>query len=114
MNVGIVGIGRYVPENVVTNQDLEKRMDTSDEWIRTRTGIRERRIAGDDINTSHMAYFAAQKAIEDAGIQPEDIDLILTATVTPDQPFPTVSCMIQEQIGAKKLQRWILVPHVPD
>ncbi|WP_404996929.1 beta-ketoacyl-ACP synthase III [Caldifermentibacillus hisashii] len=102
MNVGIVGIGRYVPENVVTNQDLEKRMDTSDEWIQTRTGIRERRIAGDDINTSHMAYFAAQKAIEDAGIQPEDIDLILTATVTPDQPFPTVSCMIQEQIGAKK------------
>lgn len=101
MNVGIVGIGRYVPENIVTNHDLEKRMDTSDEWIRTRTGIRERRIAGDDMNTSHMAFLASKKAIENAGISPEDIDLILTATVTPDQSFPSVSCMLQEQLGAK-------------
>lgn len=102
MDVGIIGIGRYVPENVVTNQDLEKTLDTSDEWIRTRTGIRERRIAPDDMNTSHMALLAAKRAIKDANIQPEEIDLILTATVTPDQSFPTISCMIQEQIGAKK------------
>ena len=66
MNAGIVGIGRFVPENIVTNADLEKRMDTSDEWIRTRTGIEERRIAGDDINTSDMAFEAAKNAIKNA------------------------------------------------
>lgn len=102
MNAGIVGIGRYVPENIVTNADLEKRMDTSDEWIRTRTGIEERRIAGDDIDTSDMAFEAAKNAIKDANIAPEDIDLILVATVTPDRPFPSVSCMLQEKLGAKK------------
>lgn len=102
MDVGVIGIGRYVPEKVVTNQELEKALDTSDEWIRTRTGIRERRIAAADMNTSHMALLAAKQAIEDANIQPEEIDLILTATVTPDQSFPSISCMIQEQIGAKK------------
>jgi 3-oxoacyl-[acyl-carrier-protein] synthase-3 len=102
MNAGIVGIGRYVPENIVTNADLEKRMDTSDEWIRTRTGIEERRIAGDDMDTSDMAFEAAKKAIQDANISPEDIDLILVATVTPDRPFPSVSCMLQEKLGAKK------------
>lgn len=102
MRAGIVGIGRYLPEKVLTNHDLEKMMDTSDEWIRTRTGIEERRIAADDINTSDMAFFAAQKAIENAAITPEDIDLILVATVTPDSPFPSVSCRIQERLGAMK------------
>ncbi|MFP7295781.1 beta-ketoacyl-ACP synthase III [Neobacillus niacini] len=102
MNAGIVGIGRYLPEKIVTNADLEKIMDTSDEWIRTRTGIEERRIADDSINTSDMGFAAAQKAIEDAGITPLDIDLILVATVTPDQPFPSVACMLQERLGAKK------------
>lgn len=101
MNAGIVGIGRYLPENIVTNADLEKRVDTSDEWIRTRTGIEERRIASDDINTSDMAFEAAKKAIEDAGISPEEIGMILVATVTPDQPFPSISCMLQEKLGAK-------------
>lgn len=101
MNAGIIGIGRYVPDKVVTNFDLEKIVDTSDEWIRTRTGIEERRIAGDDIDTSDMAFEAAKKAIENAGITPEEIDLILVATVTPDRPFPTVSCMLQEKLGAK-------------
>ncbi|OKL35863.1 beta-ketoacyl-ACP synthase III [Domibacillus mangrovi] len=100
MNAGIWGMGRYIPENVVTNADLEKRMDTSDEWIRTRTGIEERRIAGDDVDTSYMAIKAAEKAIEHAGIHPEEIDLIITATVTPDQRFPSVSCLIQHEIGA--------------
>ncbi|MFY4774334.1 beta-ketoacyl-ACP synthase III [Metabacillus sp. RGM 3146] len=102
MNAGIIGIGRYVPEKVITNFDLEKRMDTSDEWIRTRTGIEERRIAADDVNTSHMALAAAEKAIADAKIEPADLDMILVATVTPDRPFPSVACMIQEQLGAKK------------
>ncbi|MCM3690211.1 beta-ketoacyl-ACP synthase III [Neobacillus niacini] len=102
MNAGIVGIGRYLPEKIVTNADLEKMVDTSDEWIRTRTGIEERRIADDNTKTSDMGLAAAQKAIEDAGITPEDIDLILVATVTPDQPFPSVACMLQERLGAKK------------
>jgi 3-oxoacyl-[acyl-carrier-protein] synthase III len=102
MRAGIVGIGRYLPEKILTNFDLEKMMDTSDEWIRTRTGIEQRRIAADDVDTSDMAFFAAQKAIKDAGITPEEIDLILVATVTPDTPFPSVSCKIQERLGAKK------------
>ncbi|HDR4705634.1 TPA: beta-ketoacyl-ACP synthase III [Bacillus paranthracis] len=101
MNVGILGIGRYVPEKVVTNHDLEKVMDTSDEWIRTRTGIAERRIADDTIDTSYMAVEASKKALEDAGVGGEDIDLILVATVTPDRAFPAVACVIQEAIGAK-------------
>lgn len=102
MNVGILGIGRYVPEKVVTNHDLEKIMDTSDEWIRTRTGIQERRIADDTINTSHMAVEAAKKALENANVSGEEIDLILVATVTPDQSFPAVACVVQEAIGAKR------------
>ncbi|MEJ9149387.1 beta-ketoacyl-ACP synthase III [Bacillus smithii] len=100
MNAGIIGVGRYVPEKVVKNTDLEKIMDTSDEWIRTRTGIEERRIAGDDMDTSDMAFEAAKNAIEHAGISPKEIDLILVATVTPDQPFPTVACMLQDRLGA--------------
>jgi 3-oxoacyl-[acyl-carrier-protein] synthase III len=102
MNAGIIGIGRYLPEKVVTNEDLEKIMDTSDEWIRTRTGIEERRLADDSVDTSDMAYEAAKEAIEKAEINPEDIDMILVATVTPDQPFPSVSAMLQEKLGVKK------------
>ncbi|QIZ66909.1 beta-ketoacyl-ACP synthase III [Geobacillus subterraneus] len=100
MGAGIIGVGRYVPEKVLTNADLEKMMDTSDEWIRTRTGIEERRIAADDIDTSHMAYFAAEKALADAGVEAKDIDLIVVATVTPDRSFPSVACMLQERLGA--------------
>lgn len=100
MNAGIIGIGRSLPEQKLTNFDLEKRMDTSDEWIRMMTGIQERRIADDEENTSHMAKKAAEKAIADAGIDPADIGLILVATVTPDQPFPSMACVIQQQIGA--------------
>lgn len=102
MRAGIVGIGRYLPEKIVTNADLEKVMDTSDEWIRTRTGIEERRIAEDNIDTSDMAFEAAKSAIKNAGITPMDIDLILVATVTPDHPFPSVACILQERLGAKK------------
>jgi 3-oxoacyl-[acyl-carrier-protein] synthase-3 len=102
MNAGVLGIGRYVPEKVVTNLDLEKAMDTSDEWIRTRTGIQERRIAADNEDTSDLAYKAAVEALHKANVEAEDIDMIIVATVTPDQPFPTVSCMLQERLGAKK------------
>ncbi|WP_312504841.1 beta-ketoacyl-ACP synthase III [Lysinibacillus sp.] len=100
MNAGIIGIGKYVPEKVVTNFDLEKIMDTSDEWIRTRTGIEERHFAADDQETSDLAVAAAKEAIAKAGITPEEIGLILIATVTQDQTFPSVACMVQEQLGA--------------
>lgn len=102
MSVGILGIGRYVPDRVLTNFDLEKMMDTSDEWIRTRTGIEERRIADDNTDTSDMAYHASAEALEDAGLSAEDIDLIIVATVTPDMAFPSVACLIQDRLGAKR------------
>lgn len=100
MKAGIIGIGRCLPDKVLTNADLEKIVDTSDEWIRTRTGIEERRIAEKGVNTSDLGFEAAKKAIEDAEISPEEIGLILVATVTPDQPFPSVACMLQEKLGA--------------
>ena len=100
MNVGILGTGHYIPTKVMTNHDMEKIVDTNDEWIRTRTGIEERRFAEDDIDTSDMSYHAALGALEEANLSPEDIDLILVATVTPDQSFPSVACMIQDRLGA--------------
>src|SRR5699024_5869009 len=100
MNVGVLGVGKYLPPKILTNKDMEEIVETTDEWIRTRTGIEERRIAEDDIDSSDMAFFAADQAIKRAGITAEDIDLILVATVTPDTPFPSVSCMIQERLGA--------------
>ncbi|MGG3682958.1 MAG: 3-oxoacyl-ACP synthase [Bacillaceae bacterium] len=102
MRAGIIGIGRYIPKKVVTNYDLEKIMDTSDEWIRTRTGIEERRIASDDMKTSDLGARAALEAIEDAKISPEEIDMIIVATATPDQSFPSVACVLQERLGAKR------------
>jgi len=102
LSTGIIGLGRALPERILTNFDLEKMVDTNDEWIRTRTGIEERRIADDNTNTSDIAYEAAKKAIENANISPEDIDMIVVATVTPDQPFPTVACMLQERLGCIK------------
>ncbi|WP_088042508.1 beta-ketoacyl-ACP synthase III [Bacillus sp. EAC] len=101
MNAGILGIGSYVPEKKLTNYDLEQMMDTSDEWIVSRTGIKERRIASDEQDTSHLAYEAAVAALKDADVKAEDLDLILVATVTPDTSFPSVACMIQERLGAK-------------
>lgn len=100
MGVGVLGVGHYTPSKVVTNKDLEKIVDTNDEWIRTRTGIEERRIAEEDMDTSDMAYHASLSALEDADIKPDELDLILVATVTPDTPFPSVSCMLQEKLGA--------------
>ncbi|MEW9111468.1 beta-ketoacyl-ACP synthase III [Cytobacillus gottheilii] len=102
MNAGVLGLGRALPEKILTNSDLEKMVDTSDEWIRTRTGIRERRIADDQTDTSDLAYQSAVEALKNANITAEELDLILVATVTPDQPFPSVACMLQERLGAKK------------
>ena len=98
--VRIIGTGSYLPEKVMTNADLEEFVDTSDEWIRTRTGICERHIAADDEPTSAMAEHAARRAMETAGVTAEDLDLIVFATFTPDQPFPNTGCMLQARIGA--------------
>lgn len=103
MNAGILGLGKYLPERVLTNADLEEIVDTSDEWIRTRTGIEERRIAGDEISTSYMATEAAKEAIHNAGLTAEDIDMILVATVTPDYGFPSVASMVQHNLGARQV-----------
>lgn len=100
--VGILGTGSYVPERVLTNQDLERMVDTSDEWIVSRTGIHERRIAAPDQAASDLAFHAAQNALEASGIRAEDLDLIIVATVTPDMSFPSTSCILQERLGAKK------------
>lgn len=102
MATGIIGVGHYVPDKIVTNLDLEKIVDTNDEWIRTRTGIEERRIAEDHQDTSELAFQAAVHAIQDANINATEIDLILVATVTPDKPFPSVACQLQERLGATK------------
>ncbi|MGE5575996.1 MAG: beta-ketoacyl-ACP synthase III [Syntrophothermus sp.] len=100
--VGIIGTGSEVPPRIVTNADLEKIVDTSDEWIRTRTGISERRIADPDMATSDLAVGAAKKALAAAGVEPEELDLIIVATVTPDMLFPSASCIVQDKLGAKK------------
>jgi 3-oxoacyl-[acyl-carrier-protein] synthase III len=95
----IIGTGKYLPEKVLTNFDLEKMVETSDEWIRTRTGIERRHIAADDQATSDLAYHASVAAIEDAGLDPQDIDFIVVGTTTPDLIFPNVGCLLQEKLG---------------
>jgi len=98
----ILGTGCYVPERVLSNADLERMVDTSNQWIVERTGIRERRIASPDETTSTMAAIAARRACEDAGISPEQVDLILVATVTPDYVTPSAACLVQHAIGASQ------------
>lgn len=95
----ILGTGSYTPEKVITNDDLSKIVDTSDEWIQTRTGIRERRFAADNEATSDMALKAAERAISNADIDKESIDLIIVATMTPDMPFPSTACLLQKKMG---------------
>jgi len=97
----MTGIGMYVPKKVLTNKDLEKMVDTSDEWITSRTGIKKRRIAKPGTPASTLAANAAKKALEAAKLKPEDIDLIIVATITGDMPFPSTACFVQSKIGAK-------------
>ena len=101
-NSGILGTGHSYPEGILTNADLERIVDTSDEWITTRTGIKQRRKAGPDEYTSQFAVRAAREAIARAGLDPNEIDLILCATVTPDQILPSTGCLIQAELGADK------------
>ncbi|HIE04926.1 MAG TPA: ketoacyl-ACP synthase III [Candidatus Latescibacteria bacterium] len=97
----IAGTGSAVPERVLTNEDLENMVDTSDEWIRTRSGIERRHIAEEDETTATLGAEAARKALEDAGVSPEEVDFIIVATVTPEMLFPSTACVIQDMIGAK-------------
>lgn len=98
-NAGIVGIGSFAPPKILTNSDLEKIVDTTDEWIVTRSGIKERRIVEDGMVASDLALEASKRALDSAGLTPKDIDLIICATVTGDVPFPACSCIVQEKLG---------------
>lgn len=101
-SVGITGTGSYLPEKEVTNFDIEKMVDTTDEWIRTRTGISCRRVAGERVATSDLATVAAKRALADAGLGAEELDLIIVATVTPDMAFPSTACIVQSNIKAMR------------
>lgn len=98
----VAGCGSYLPERVVTNDDLAKRMDTSDEWIRERTGIRQRHLAADGEFTSDLAVHAARRALESAGLEAGDIDLVIVATTTPDKTFPATATIVQAKLGMEK------------
>jgi 3-oxoacyl-[acyl-carrier-protein] synthase-3 len=100
--VGILGLGAYVPKKILTNKDLEQMVETSDEWITTRTGIKERRIAARNEFTSDMAAQAALRAMHRAGVTAHHLDLIIVSTVTPDMPFPSTACLVQRKIGAHR------------
>ncbi|OCT13852.1 3-oxoacyl-ACP synthase [Paenibacillus pectinilyticus] len=100
--VGVLGTGKYVPERILTNQELETMVETNDEWIVTRTGIRERRIAAEGQATSDLCYEASLVAMSNAGITADQLDLIIVATITPDMSFPSTACILQEKLGAKK------------
>lgn len=100
--VTVAGTGSYLPEKVLTNADLEKMVDTSDDWITSRTGIRERRIAGENEFTSHLAANAARKALEQAELDPQEVELIIVATITPDTLTPATACYVQSQLGSLK------------
>ena len=98
----ITGVGSYVPSKVLTNAELEKMVETSDEWIISRTGIQERRIAGKNEFTSDLAAKAAESAMKMAGVIAGQIDLIIIATLTPDMPFPSTACLVQRKLGAAR------------
>lgn len=100
--VGITGLGKYLPKRVLANADLEKMVDTSDEWITTRTGIKERRLVSKGQATSDLAIEAAKQALKDAKLKPENLELIIVATISPDMPFPSVACILQNALSAKK------------
>ncbi len=97
----IISTGSYVPENIITNHDIEKIVDTSDEWIMERTGIRERRAVNADQASSDLAFEAASSALKRGNIKPKDLDLIIVATITGDMPFPSTACFLQSKLGAK-------------
>jgi len=102
IRAGFLGTGSYLPEKILTNKDMEKIVDTTDEWIMTRTGIQERHVAAESQATSDLAVEAAKKALADAGLKASDIDLIIVATITPDMPTPSTACLVQSKLGASR------------
>ncbi|ARU62405.1 3-oxoacyl-ACP synthase [Tumebacillus avium] len=102
ISVGILGTGSAVPDQVVTNEEMSKRVETTDEWIRSRTGIRERRFVDENTASSDLAFLAAQRAMEAAGVTADEIGMIICATVTPDMMFPATACLVQDRLGAKQ------------
>src|SRR5207302_6559502 len=100
--VSIIGTGSYTPEKILTNEDLSKMVDTSDEWITTRTGIKERRVAAKDEAASDMAVQAAKRALDNAGVKAEAMELVIVATATPDMFFPSTACFVQKALGIKE------------
>src|SRR5579864_1441090 len=100
--VHIIGTGTFVPRKVLTNHDLEKMVDTSDEWITTRTGIKERHVAAKDEAASDLAIHAARRALQNAGVKADGIELIVVATATPDMFFPSTACFVQKALGIKE------------
>ena len=109
LRAGIAGTGHALPEKILTNEDLEKLVETTDDWIMTRTGIRERHVARADEYTSTFAVAAARQALETAGVKPSELDLIICATVCPDMALPSTACLIQTQLGAKRAAAFDLV-----
>ena len=107
-SIAILGTGSYTPARIMTNDDLSKIVETSDEWIFTRTGIRERRIAAADEATSDLAAAAARKALADAGLEASQIDLLIVATVTPDLPMPATACIVQKKLGVPPTRRALI------
>ena len=100
--VGIIGVGKYLPKKVLTNAELEKMVDTSDEWITTRTGIKERRMAAKTEAASDLAFKACEEALQNANLSASDVELIIVATITPDMQFPSTACLVQSKLSAKK------------
>ena len=109
--IGIIGTGSYVPEKVLTNRDIEKFLDTSDEWVYTRTGIRERRIAEPGVGVSSLAKIASEKAMEMAGVKPADIDLIVLGTITPDTHCPAGANWLEAKLGCDNAVSLTSPPH---
>ena len=114
IRAGFLGTGSYLPDRILTNKDMEKIVDTTDEWIMTRTGIKERHIAAENQATSDLAVEAAKKALEAAGLKAGDIDLIIVATITPDMPTPSTACLVQSKLGAVKAAALTSQRLVPD
>ena len=102
MKARVIGTGAYLPERRMTNHDIERMVETSDQWIIERTGIRERRVAAEDEATSDLAVAAAKEALAASGLPASELDLILVATATPDMLFPSTACLVQERLGAKQ------------
>src|SRR5207249_9277418 len=104
MHSRIVGTGSYLPAQVMSNAELARRVDTSDEWIRTRTGIRQRHLAAPDEKTSDLALAAAREALTAAGLAPAAVDMIVLATTTPDMVFPSTACILQDKLGPRPVR----------